>query len=170
MAQEQEDLRALLQQLRNETLPSDDIYHVIHELGRAKVMEAVPDIARFLTDKNPEYRYVALEVLSNHFRLQEYWTIATDALHHDPSEHVRIGAAAALVALKMSTKDVATLRELAQVVVDEAEDELVRQAAWSAILGVINWNWEEQRRLARRSIDLRNEVDWGLVRQYVPPT
>lgn len=180
-----DDLRALLQRVRAGTLAEDDlyqaihklgrvgltedhIYHAIHELGRAELKEAIPAIERFLTHDDPQYRYIALEVLTLHFHLPEHWTSAVHALRHDPDDHVRIGAASALCTLRRNTHDAATLHELARVVADENEDEFVRQTAWSAMLGVIKWDWQEQRRLARGAIDLAREVDWNFVYRYAP--
>ncbi len=166
MSTQDDDLLGQLQQLREGTLPRNKTYHVLHELGRAQVTEAIPDIERFLQHDDPQLRFVALEVLAGHFYLQRHWATAVQALHDDPDDHVRCGAASALLRLKMNTKDAATLRVLAQIVDDAGADESVRDAAWSAMRGVIRFEVQEQRRLARHGVDFSNDIDWELVHHY----
>ncbi len=127
MSEKQEDLRALLQQLRDGVLPpanlmQDATYHAIHELGRARIEDAIPTIEQYLTHEDGEYRYIALEVLTNHFHLRQHWSTAVYALRHDSNEHVRMGAAAALAYLMADTKDPATFRELAITLSNADED------------------------------------------------
>jgi len=168
MSEKQEDLRVLLQQLQDGTLPpaslmQDATYHAIHELGRAQVEEAIPIIEQYLTHEDGQYRYVALEVLTKHFRLQRHWPSAVYALRHDPNEHVRLGATGALACLMADTKDTATLRELAITLSDPQEDDYVRSAAWAAMRAVLHYDAREQRDLAMHSLNLEQNVDWSFV-------
>lgn len=172
MSGKQEDLRALLQQLRDGTLPpaslmQDATYHAIHELGRAQVEDAIPIIEQYLTHEDGEYRYVALEVLTNHFHLRRHWSSAVYALRHDSNEHVRLGAAAALAYLMADTKDPATLRELAITLSDPNEDYHVRSATWAAIRAVLHYDAREQLDLAIHSLNLERDVNWEIVRKYL---
>lgn len=173
MSEKQEDLRTLLQRLRDGTLPpasltQDATYHAIHELGRAQVEEAIPIIEQYLTHEDGEYRYVALEVLTIHFHLQRHWPSAVDALRHDPNERVRMGAAADLASLMADTQDPATLRELATTLSDPGEDYGVRSAAWAAMQAVLHFDMREQLDLAMHDLNLERDVDWEFVRRYLP--
>jgi len=173
MSESREDVRLLLQRLRDGTLPpasltEDATYHAIHALGRAEVAEAIPLSERYVTHADAQYRYVALEVLTNHFRLRRHWPTAVAALRQDPDDHVRLGAAAALGHLMADTNDPVTLREPAITLSHPHEDDHVRRAAWAAMRAVEHYDAREQRDLALHSTHLERDVDWGWVRASLP--
>jgi HEAT repeat protein len=172
-SERREDVRVLLHRLQDGTLPpasltEDATYHAIHELGRAQVAEAIPIIEGYVTHADAQYRYVALEALTNHFRLQRHWPTAVDALRHDSDDHVRMGAAAALGYLMADTRDPATLRELAITLSNPYEDDYVRCAAWAAMRAVQHYDAREQCDLALHSPHLEQDVDWESVRALLP--
>lgn len=89
MSAQRDDVHALMRQLQEGTLPpatltGDATYHAIHELGRSQVTEAIPTIEGYITHPDAQYRYVAMEVLTNHFHLQRHWPTAVAALRRDP--------------------------------------------------------------------------------------
>lgn len=168
MSVQRDDVHALMRQLQDGTLPpatltGDATYHAIHELGRSQVVEAIPTIEGYITHPDAQYRYVAMEVLTNHFRLQRHWPTSVAALRHDPDDHVRMGAAAALGHLMADTHDLATLRELAITLSNPHEDDYVRRAAWAAMRAVEHYDEREQLDLALHDPHLERDVDWESV-------
>lgn len=169
-----DDVQALLRQLQEGALPpatlaEDATYHAIHEVGRAQLTDAIPTIEGYLTHADAQYRYVALEVLTNHFHVRRHWATAVAALRHDPDNHVRMGAAGALGHLMADTHDPATLRELATTLSNPHEDACVRGAAWAAMRVVEHYDAREQLHLARHSRSFERDVDWEWVRAVLSP-
>ena len=68
----------------------------------------------------------------------------------------------------MNTKDRSTLAILAQVVCNEQEDKIVRIAAYAAMKGVIHFDPREQFKMAFRGLDFSQDVDWDMVKSYLP--
>jgi len=124
-------------------------------------------VERFLTHEDDQLRYIALEVLTNHWRLAEHWQTARDFLEHDPDEDCRRMGASSLEALKMNTKDRPTLAVLARVVCNEQEDKMVRESAYSAMKGVIHFDPREQLKMACKGLNLSQDVDWDIVKSYL---
>lgn len=108
-------------------------------------------------------------MLTNHFHLQRHWSTAVAALRHDPDDHVRMGAAAALGHLMADTHDAATLQELAMTLSNPDEDHYVRGAAWAAMRAVKHYDAREQLHLARHSRSVERDVDWEWVRAVLVP-
>lgn len=161
------DVSRLLSTLENPHAAGPAIYHAVHELGRPGATTARRDIERFLTHTDPELRYVALEVLTRHFRLLEHLGTALHFLRHDSSASNRAGAADALLDLKMDTGDRAVLSELANVIRDAAEDAEVREASYAALLGIAHYDPVQQADLSGRDLDFDSDIDWDLVDSYL---
>jgi hypothetical protein len=162
--------KELLHQMRNlqqGKMSSHEMYHTIHEFGREDFLEARPVVESFLTHEDAQLRYIALEVLTNHWRLAEHWQTARDFLEHDPDEDCRRRGASSLALLKMNTKDRSTLAILARVVSNGREDKIVRIAAYAAMKGVIHFDPREQFKMASRGLNLSQDVDWGMVESYL---
>ncbi len=166
-AMTQEELEGWLENLRQGKLSSPEMYHAIHEFGRAGFEAARPDIERLLTSDDPELRYIALETLTRHFRLAEHYETAKQFLEHDPDVDCRMMGASALKGFKRNTHDRRTLGILARVVRNDKETPIVRKAAYAAMLGVRHYNMQEQLRYVTKRIDLEHEVDWAMVDSYL---
>ncbi len=163
-----DELERRLADLRRGALPPSETYHTIHQFGRAHFLEARPDVERFLTDDDPELRYIALEVLTTHWRLPEHWETARHFLEQDPFDGNRILGASALESLKQDTRDRPTLAVLARVVRNEQERRMVREAAYIAMQGIIHYDPRAQFNLSATGVNLAHDVDWALVDSYLP--
>jgi len=82
----QEELAHQMQNLRQGKMSSREMYHTIHEFGRENFLEARPVVESFLTNEDAQLRSIALEVLTNRWRLAEHWKTARYFLEHDPDE------------------------------------------------------------------------------------
>src|SRR2546428_14133950 len=70
------ELQRRLDALRQGTLPEADIYRTVHQFGWQHFLEARVDVERLLTHHKPRLRYIALEVLTTHWNLEEHWETA----------------------------------------------------------------------------------------------
>ena len=138
---------ARLRDLRLHKIHHGYLFSIISDFGDEHFVEAIPDIKNFLTSEDSELRYIALEVLTLNFQLQEVWQTARDFLEHDPDSNCRSLGASCLGALKRNTGDPRTLSVLAHVIVNEKEEHLVRESAYKAFCGVIKYDREEQRKI-----------------------
>lgn len=158
------DLAKLLNELQQGKLSNAEAYAAVHAFGKAGFFKARPVIEQLLVSADPELRYIALEVLVQHWRLPEHGETARDFLEHDPSSDCRIMGASALKALKQDSQDAPALRVLARIVLDVHELASVRQAAYAAMRGIAHYDRLEQYRLAVRDMDLARDIDWQFVR------
>lgn len=159
-----------LDDLRRGIIPPGALYSTLHDLGRERVVEAIPDIEQFLTDEDAQLRYVALEVLTLHFKLQHHWETACQFLEQDPDSDCRRMGASSLGILLRNTQDITTLRVLALIVRNTDENPFVRQAAYLAMREVIKFDPREQFSLfhGESNIDHDTNVDWAFVDSYLP--
>jgi HEAT repeats len=164
-----EELQQWLRDLHAGRVPQDQLHHVIHELGRARAVGARPVVERFLQSEDADLPWVALEVLTRHFRLQDHLPTARQVLLQDKDEHCRMGGADALGSLLKNTGDVDALRLLAGVVRNDEENAFVRLAAYAAMFAIIQYDGRQQLEFSRprsfREID--RLVDWNLVDAYL---
>jgi uncharacterized membrane-anchored protein len=116
---------------------------------------------------DPQLRTIALEVLTNHWRLADYWDIARAFLEQDPDKECRMQGASALEVLKRNTQDRRTLSILAHVVYNPHEASLVRETAYAAMRGIIHYDPSEQFHLASKRLNLSQDVDWVMVESYL---
>jgi hypothetical protein len=166
-ATNREQLVRWLVDIRQNKLNARELYHAIHELGRAEFLEARPEVERLLSSEDPELRYVALEVVTRHWRLAEHWNTAKRFLELDADTDCRMIGASALETLKRNTQDRRTLEVLARVVRNNQEKQIVREAAYAAMLGILGANPREHVRMASRGIDLERDVKWEMVDSYL---
>jgi len=162
-----EELFSLLKALRRGTLSDREIYHAIQTFGETNFQEARSEVEHFLTNKNPELRFVALKVLTRYWHLNEHWQTARYFLEHDPDEDVRFRAASALAGLRQNSQDRVTLAILAQVVLNEQEAEVVRLAAYAAMKAVMHYDPREQFETLKGAFDVQQKVDWEWVRSFL---
>jgi hypothetical protein len=162
----QETLASQLEDLRLGKLPSRQAYHVIHEIGKAYFIQARPVVEGFLRNEDPELRYISREVLACHWRLKEHWQTARDFLERDPDVFCRMMGASAMEVLTRDSKDRPTLAALAAVVLNEGEDESVREAAYIAMRGVARYDPKEHFQLSCKGVDWTG-VDWAWVKGYL---
>jgi hypothetical protein len=156
----------LLQVLRQGKLKGREIYRAVQVFGEKRYQAARPEVEALLNNDDPELRFVALKVLTRYWHLAEHWETARQVLLNDPEVECRFRAASDLGGLERNTQDRRTLVVLADVVCNEAENPIVRESAYAAMLEVIAYNPKEQFRLATNRGDFTKEVDWDLVRQY----
>jgi hypothetical protein len=155
-----------VQALQAGTLSGRAAYGAIHDIGKAGLTDAQSVVEQYLTNDDPELRYVALEVLTQHWQRPEHWNTARAFLEHDDDTHCRILGASALGSLKRNTSDPATLAVLASIVRDQQTNRNVREAAYAALCSVLHYEPQEQLRFAARGVDLERDVDWELIKSY----
>lgn len=162
-----EELSAQLEVLRKGKMAPDEMYHTIHEFGRENFREARPVVETFLTSDDPELRYIALEVLTRHWRLMEHWDTARKFLEHDSDSNCRMKGASSLEVLKRNTQDSRTLAVLAHVVRNAQENRIVREVAYAAMKGILHYDPREQFAISSKGLDLERDVDWNVVDSYL---
>ena len=164
--EEQAQLAQKLQDLRENKVPSWDLYDTIWFLGKAEYAPARPVIERFLTHERDDIRVAALQVLVGRFgaRERKYWEMARDLL---PDPNNTIEGASLLGDLKRNTQDEETLRLLAPLVSNAEEGLVARRAAYGSMLGILHFDPFEMGRITMfREFNLEQEVDWELVKKY----
>jgi len=98
----------------------------------ARANETTP-VAEYLTNPDPELRFIALSVLTLHWRRPEY-RIAAERMLSDPDADVRRMAADTLGVLAQNTRDPRVLSLLLSRIDDSAEEWHVRDTACSPFL------------------------------------
>jgi hypothetical protein len=162
----QEELEQLLAALRKGKLVGREIYRAVQAFGENNYQAARPEVESLLKSDDPELRFVSLKVLTRYWHLSEHWETAYSVMLHDPDEDCRFRAAHDLGSLERNTQDTRTLKVLAQVVCNDQENLIVREAAYAAMRGVLYYDPREQFHMATRKFDLAKEADWDMVRKY----
>lgn len=123
-------------------------------------MVGSPDAAEeFLTDDNPDIRYVALSLLNTHWAgSAKLRSLCMRMSLSDPSPSVRESAVWGLVAPYAGTCDADVMVHLASIVQDDAEDVAVRRAAYVSLFHV-------REKFSPVALDLAfpDDVDWAFV-------
>jgi hypothetical protein len=122
--------------LREGRIPHQEIYGLLHALGEAGLVEAAEDVARFVRDRDPNLRYIALNVLTFHWDMPMYRRECEQLLFEDPDEQVRGMAAAGLGFVLRESKDCTATSMLLQKLRDKNETGLVRHSAYDAVVDV----------------------------------
>jgi len=161
------ELHRRLRGIQQGEIAHSELYSMIHQLGEAGLTDARSTIEQFLGHEDPQLRYIALEVLTRHFRCDEHWHTAKGFLLKDSDPDCRRMGASALNILKRNTQDWETLHILAQVVCNEEELTTAREAAYIAMLGIIQFNPQQQFELSLRGLHLERDVDWTMVKSYL---
>jgi hypothetical protein len=103
-----------------------------------------------------------------HFTLQQHWETARQFLEQDPDSDCRRMGASSLGILRKNTQDSTTLRVLAPVVRNTAENPFVRQTAYRAMRGIIRYDPREPLGKPTPEFSFPEDVDWALVDSYLP--
>ena len=136
-----------------------NLYAAIHSLGHGPAGDAKPYVERFLHHADPQLRYIALNVLTIHWKCHEHRRTCERFAQEDPdSDNRRIGVSG-LAALLESTRDASALRFLLDIFQNDAEEHHIRDAAYSSILYVLGAPVKDQPRLTRL-IDFDRDVKW----------
>lgn len=130
------DLRKQLRALREDRVPYEDLYGLIHEFGEGGFTEAEPDVVRFLKHEDYLLRYIAVSVLTFHWDMPKYRDEFERLLFDDPDEYVRHIAASGLGYVLRESRDPEATRVLLQKLRDTSDDGYVRAAAYEAILDI----------------------------------
>lgn len=160
------ELERTLQMVQHGQLAGRALYKAVHAWGRENFMDARPEVERLLADEDPEIRSIALEVLTRHWRVESHWKTAKEFAFSDPDADCRLMGISALETLKRNTQDRTTLRVLAQIVLNEQEKQVIREAAYGAMIGVRDFDPARQLTIAARGLNLMQDVDWAMVRSY----
>jgi hypothetical protein len=161
-------LTHLLDDVRLHRLDDRALYKAIYQFGRQGFVQARPTVETFLTHENPDLRYIALEVLTRHWHLEQHWETARRFLEQDDDTQCRMMGASALAVLRRNSQDTRTLQVLARVVRDNSEKVGVREATYAAMREIIQYDPREQLRLSGRDLDLERDIDWNMVDSYLP--
>lgn len=142
--------RVELVRIREGSVPPNKLYGAIHDLGEAAHSttgyagcerfrtEAEPTIAGFLDHREPQLRYIALNVLSFHWDLKPYvetflWVASTD-----PAEDVRDMALSGAAYLARGSQHPKVTRALLAVLRDPTKDATARKSGYNDLREV----WE----------------------------
>jgi len=112
------------------------LYELIHWFGEAEYREVERDVVRFLSHPHHSVRYIALNVLTLHWKTPEYRAVYERMLREDRHEYNRVLAASGLGYVLAGTRDRRASRLLARVVGDRSEDQYVRESAYRALRDV----------------------------------
>jgi hypothetical protein len=153
-----DDPRVVLADLRSGRIPQTELYAAIHALGHGTVSDAKSVVESFLTSDDAQLRYIALNVLTIHWALQEHRQTCEFFLTNDPDSDNRRAGVAGIGALCEHTCDPDALALLLRVFDNAAEEPHVRDAAYSSILYVLGAPVGEQPPLTRL-MDLANDVN-----------
>ena len=160
-------LRSQLARLRSGTIPPDELYGLLHQFGESGFIEAKSEIEKYLQHEDPQLRYIALNVLTLHWKCTRHRKTCEEfVLTDEDSENRRLGTIG-LGALLEGTQDPEALDLLLQVFRDEEEEWHVRDSAYSAILYILGRPVNEQPSGSRR-LDHATDVNWahiGLARE-----
>ena len=140
--------RILLQRIRVGTIPRDNFYGAIHDLGEALHsgtgfrgcetlrMEAEPVIAGYLMNDDSSLRWLAVSVLSAHWDLRRYADVFQQMSLSDSDDSVRKIALSSVGWLLRSTKDHNAARFLLSIFRDPGQDASMRQTAYKGLVEV----------------------------------
>jgi hypothetical protein len=162
-----DELERAFRALQDGTLPPGETYHVVHEFGEHNFREALPVVEPLVQSNDPQLCAVALDVIAGHWRMPGYWDIIVRRLTEDVDILCRSRAADLIGALKAGTGDQAALHLLAQVVSNTLEDCLVRNAAYGAMLWILNYAPLDVFRTSSPRFDPDRDVDWEVVKRHM---
>lgn len=155
-------LRRVAGELKSGKINTGDVYTALHILGEGGLQEEEDLVAGYLDSSDPELRHIALSVLVLHWGLRKYSERCEDLLVSDEDLHVRTMAADCLGSMLQESKDRPILQKLAQVVNDSHEDDMVRGAAYRAILRIANVPLE-RRPPGTSLLRIPDDIDWDIV-------
>ncbi|MGH2517500.1 MAG: HEAT repeat domain-containing protein [Ktedonobacterales bacterium] len=165
------ELVQTLGRLRHGQLVPVEVPGALLDFGKAKLVEARPDVEALLTDADPAIRATALQVLTLDFAraddLRANTRIARQFLLEDPDPEARAKGASAFGWLLRNSQDRDALTLLASVVRNEQEVREVREAAYLALLSITRFNPRQHLKFVSYGLDLHRDVDWALVDSFL---
>jgi hypothetical protein len=162
MKKDLEECQRELVELRAGIIPEQKIYSVLHSFGEAGFVQAKSDVEQYLEHDDSQLRYIALNVLTIHWRCTEHRTSCERFIVNDPdSDNRRLGTIG-LGALLQGTRDAEALRLLLNVFSDEDEEWHVRDSAYRAILYILGRPASEQPSAARK-MNYATDVNWEYI-------
>lgn len=165
-AQARAEVEADLAMLHRGETPKKGLFDTIHNFGEERFMDALPEIKKYIISTDERLRYIALHVLTYHYQLPDYARVAMDMMKNDPDRECRIMAINGLLSLRRNSADPYALKALAALARDENEDAFVREAAYTAMRGIVSYDKNEQLRFSLEPLDLARDVDWNFVDSY----
>ncbi|MGH2506133.1 MAG: hypothetical protein ACRDHZ_01725 [Ktedonobacteraceae bacterium] len=143
---------------------------MVMQWGKARLLEARPEIEPLLQSSDISLRISALDALACRSCLQDYWSTAVQFLLYDTDYLARTKGASALAWLQNHTGDRQTLGVLASVVVDRYDYELVRDDAYRSMRIVAFGEWQPlNEQSSEGSFELERDADWSFVNSSINP-
>ncbi len=170
-----EEALKLLKEYQTGKVSEIDYRTMIMQWGKARLLEARPEIEPFLQSPDVSLRRSAMDVLGFLFGLQDYWSIAVQFLLYDPEYQARAIGASALGSMQDQTRDRRTLGVLASVVADRYDYELVRNDAYRAMFVVAHGHqqayddWDAMDTASEGLFDIDRDADWDFVNACIDP-
>ena len=152
----------VLQHLNQLDLNDSEAYDLIHTLGDLEYVQAEAAVAKFLNSDDPGLRSIALNVLVIHWGLEKYTEICKNLLINDVDNDVRDMAASCLGSLYNATENRGVTELLIRSLRDEQEHWTVRQAAYDAILRILNFPLKDRPSMTKK-MDFDRDINWRLV-------
>ena len=116
------------------------LYGLLHWFGEARTKELERDVLGFLRHRRSNMRYIALNVLTLHWRMRKHRRKYVELLKKDPAVEVRRLAAAGLGYVLSASRDRQASRLMARIMRDESEAFTVRRTAYEALRDIwIPW-------------------------------
>ncbi len=163
----------LLELLQKQELPTDVLPHAIVLVAKhrdaERIARAKPILRTYLDHPAPLVRKEAIWALGRWWKFSEFEEKFQEILVRDPDEECRWTAASSLGSIREGTKDAATLKLLATVVLNEGEHGIVRSSAYGAILTVLGGPRASEALRMHDFIEKIPDVDWDLVRSLANP-
>jgi len=162
--------REELRQLGDDTVPRDDIYGAIHDLGEVAHAEtgyplaeqlraeAEPVVVQFLRHDDESFRYIALNVLGLHWDLRTHRETFAAMMFDDPDDAVRRLAVACLGFVLRGSRDWEATKPLLHKLRDQDEQDSTRETAYEALLDI--WfGWDASHRHFLEVMKARSPLD-----------
>lgn len=157
------ELYSLLADLEAGVIENTGLYTVIHKFGNEGFIEAKPVVEKFLTNLDPDLRYIALNVLTFHWACSDHrCTCENFAINDCDGDNRRMGVAG-LGSLLKGTRDPQALALLLRIFRNDKEECQVRDSAYHAILYILGRPLSEQPP-ASRMLDYTKDVNWDRIR------
>jgi len=166
--------RIELERLREGSVPKEELYGAIHDLGEAAHAEtgyrgceslraeAEPVVAGFLAHDDDQIRYIAMSVLATHWDLKHYAQVFQSMAQSDPDEFVRQIAVSDVGWLLRGSRDHDAGRFLLGIFRDPVQPTRIREEAYEGLVEIWQgWNAAQAlwaRKLKQKDL-LRSEAE-----------
>jgi len=147
-------LRELTDLLARPEIPVDVRTAIVDELGSRQYLPAKELLLQGLIDSDSNMRSACIRALGMGMEVREAAPVFVDILLHDEFEHVQIDAAYGLGALHYKP----ALPALKEAILDEGRDITTREAAYKAVLSILDRDSEEI-----AGFDAPTVIDWDFV-------